>query len=32
VPQNTAMSEDKLERLKAIRSGNLAKRGSATHR
>jgi NADH-quinone oxidoreductase subunit I len=27
VPANTAMAEDKLERLKAIRSGNLAKRG-----
>jgi hypothetical protein len=27
VPDNTAMAEDKLERLKAIRSGNLAKRG-----
>jgi NADH-quinone oxidoreductase subunit I len=27
VPQNTVMAEDKLERLKAIRSGNLAKRG-----
>jgi NADH-quinone oxidoreductase subunit I len=26
VPGNTAMTEDKLERLKAIRSGNLAKR------
>jgi 3-oxoacyl-ACP reductase-like protein len=26
VPANTAMSEDKLERLKAIRAGNLAKR------
>ena len=27
VPANTAMAEDKVERLKAIRSGNLAKRG-----
>ena len=27
VPENTAMAEDKLDRLKAIRSGNLAKRG-----
>jgi formate hydrogenlyase subunit 6/NADH:ubiquinone oxidoreductase subunit I len=27
VPANTAMAEDKIERLKAIRSGNLAKRG-----
>jgi hypothetical protein len=27
VPQNTAMAEDKVERLKSIRSGNLAKRG-----
>lgn len=27
VPANTAMPEDKLDRLKAIRSGNLAKRG-----
>ncbi len=27
VPENTVMAEDKLERLKAIRSGNLAKRG-----
>jgi NADH-quinone oxidoreductase subunit I len=27
VPANTAMAEDKLDRLKAIRSGNLAKRG-----
>jgi ferredoxin len=27
VPGNTAMAEDKLDRLKAIRSGNLAKRG-----
>ncbi len=27
VPENTAMAEDKLERLKSIRSGNLAKRG-----
>jgi formate hydrogenlyase subunit 6/NADH:ubiquinone oxidoreductase subunit I len=27
VPANTAMSEDKVERLKAIRSGNLERRG-----
>jgi hypothetical protein len=27
VPANTAMAEDKVERLKAIRTGNLAKRG-----
>ena len=27
VPENTAMAEDKVERLKSIRSGNLAKRG-----
>lgn len=27
VPANTAMPEDKLDRLKAIRSGNLSKRG-----
>jgi hypothetical protein len=27
VPANTAMTEDKVERLKSIRSGNLAKRG-----
>ena len=27
VPANTAMAEDKVERLKSIRSGNLAKRG-----
>jgi formate hydrogenlyase subunit 6/NADH:ubiquinone oxidoreductase subunit I len=27
VPENTAMAEDKLDRLKAIRSGNLAKQG-----
>lgn len=27
VPDNTAMAEDKVERLKSIRSGNLAKRG-----
>jgi hypothetical protein len=27
VPGNTAMAEDKIERLKSIRSGNLAKRG-----
>jgi ferredoxin len=27
VPDNTAMAEDKIERLKAIRSGNLAKQG-----
>jgi hypothetical protein len=27
VPANTAMAEDKVDRLKAIRSGNLAKRG-----
>jgi len=27
VPANTGMAEDKVERLKAIRSGNLAKRG-----
>jgi ferredoxin len=27
VPANTAMAEDKLDRLRAIRSGNLAKRG-----
>jgi formate hydrogenlyase subunit 6/NADH:ubiquinone oxidoreductase subunit I len=27
VPANTAMAEDKIERLKSIRSGNLAKRG-----
>jgi len=27
VPETTAMAEDKLDRLKAIRSGNLAKRG-----